>query len=145
MLLGQHTTTISKSDQVTLPSILAGTLPKRVFITQGFDRNLLLIPDDIFETTYERIRGMNLADPKARLLLRMILGSAVETTIGPSGDVIIPKSLCEFASLEDTVTIIGQGSYLEIWNPGTWSKQESRIQDIEADPNRYCDINLTIG
>jgi MraZ protein len=145
MLFGQLLTSINKKGQITIPSNLGIALSKRIFITQGLDRNLLLIPESTFQFLYEQLQGLNLADPKARLLLRIILGTAYETMLDPTNHLVLPENLKKFASLDTQAVLIGQGSFIEIWNPSHWSKQELFYQDVETDPERFSHFNISFG
>ena len=145
MLFGQTLTSINAKGQLVLPSYLATSLPEKVFITQGLDRNLLLFPEKTFEYLYEQLKGLNLADPKARILLRTILGSACELIIDPANHLELPGSLKIFANVDSQAVLIGQGSFMEIWNPTDWRTQELSYQDVEADPERFCNFNIAFG
>jgi MraZ protein len=145
MLFGQLSTSINKKGQIIIPSNLAAILSKRAFITQGLDRNLLLIPENAFQFLYEQLQGLNLANPKARLLLRVFLGNAYETVLSPSNRLDLPDSLIKFAYLENQAILIGQGNFIEIWNPIYWSKQELFYQDVETDPERFCQFKIAFG
>jgi len=145
MLFGQLLTSINKKGQITIPPNLATTLSKRVFITQGLDRNLLLIPESAFQLLYEQLQGLNLTDPKARLLLRILLGNAYETMLDPTNQLELPDNLKNFAYLDSQAVLIGQGSFMEIWNPSYWSKQELFYQDVETDPERFSHFNIAFG
>ncbi len=49
-----------------------------MYITQGFDRNLQVLTAGAFQEIYRKVISLNIADPLARLLLRLILGTATE-------------------------------------------------------------------
>ena len=42
MFIGQHNTSLDAKNRLTLPARYKGVLSDGVYITQGFDRNLLL-------------------------------------------------------------------------------------------------------
>jgi len=145
MFFGQSIVPIDPDNQVALPGNLAVSLSRQVYLTQGFDRNLLLFPEGAFKFLYDQMLSMNLADPRARLLLRMILGTAVAATLGPTGELDLPAVLKDFARLGDQAAIIGQGSFIEIWDPEQWSPKEMSYQDVEADPERYASFSITFA
>ena len=145
MLFGQSLTTIDKENRIAIPASLAAMLTERVYITQGLDRNLLLIPESTFQILYKQLQGLNLADPQARLLLRMLLGTAFETRLDQAYYLELPDLLKEFAGIDKKAVLIGQGGYIEIWAPGIWSQQELSYQDVDADPERFSHFNIAFG
>ncbi len=46
-----------------------------------------------------------------------ITGCSFETEVSSQGKLLIPKSQRERMKLSDTATIVGRGSYFEIWSP----------------------------
>jgi len=111
-------------------------------MTQGFDRNLQVLTASAFEQIYRQATSLNIADPLARLLLRLFLGSAVELPPRPP-NIAIPDNLMEYASLRENVLLIGQGDYFEIWAPDQWGQQEVQLRDVEANASRF--VSLTLG
>jgi len=100
--------------------------------------------DRIFREIYKRVVSLNIADPLARLLLRLILGSASIMELDRSGKVIIPQELLSFANLENGITLVGQGYYLEIWSPANWEKQIANLMDTEANSKRFAQLDLAV-
>jgi MraZ protein len=142
MFLGKYHTTIDSHNHLAPPLKFDDLFSKVAFLTQGFDKNLVLLTDEAFKGIMAHIKTLNIADPITRLLLRLILGNTVEVPIEETGRITIPDHLKEFAGLKNEVLLIGQGDYLEIWSPEYWQKQEQRIQDAEANANRFSVLNI---
>ncbi len=142
MFLGQHKYSLDSQNHLTIPPHFRDLLANQAFITQGFDHNLLVLTADSFHVLYERFTAMNIADPLARLLLRMILGNATELEVNETGQITVPENLRTFAGLEDDVILVGQGKYFEVWTPSQWQKQEIRIQDVDANANRFAGLMI---
>jgi len=102
------------------------------------------MPEATFKKIYNRFMELNLADPTARLLLRMILGTACEMRKHPDGRLTLPVNLVKYAALGSAAVMIGQGDYLEIWDPANWSKQEDLFLDMDSNPDRFCHLNIHI-
>jgi MraZ protein len=111
-----------------------------VYITQGFDRNLMVLTREAFEQIYTRVMTSNLADPLARLLMRMLLGNAYEAEIDDAGGIRIQQRLKDFASLAHDVILVGLGDYLELWSPEHWNKQEEQLSNVEANTSRFSSL-----
>ena len=145
MIIGQSFTSIHDKGQVSIPTGLASDLTKRVFLTQGLDRNIMLFPESTFHNLTEQLQKLNLADPKARHLLRVFLASAIEVNLDATNQFEIPESLRKFACIESQTIFIGQGNYIEIWDPENWNKQELALRDVDTEPHRFNQFTINLG
>jgi MraZ protein len=110
-------------------------------MTQGFDQNVQVLTADAFRQLYQQAASLNTADPLARLMLRLFLGSAIELRAGKPA-LAIPDNLRAYAGLEGNVLLIGQGDYFEIWSPEHWREQETQLQDVAANSSRFAALEL---
>ncbi len=141
MLLGLYPSILETDNRIALPDGIQEDYQDGLYITRGFDRNIMVLTMDAFESIYDRITSLNIADPVARLLLRLILGTAQQVEIGSDGKIPIPEPLKEFANLERDVIMVGQGDYLELWSPIAWKKQEEELSNVE--PNHFSTLHIT--
>lgn len=140
MFLGKHFCTLDKQNRLMLPGMFREQLSGDLYITQGFDRNLMFLTTTAFQDIYEGVRSLNIADPLVRLLFRMILGSAFEGRADQKGSIEIPGGLQNYATLGEQVLLIGQGNYFEIWSPDLWKKQEDQLADADANASRFSEF-----
>lgn len=140
MLLGLYTN-ILENNHLVLPESFREAYAAGLYITPGFDRNIMVLTLQAFEVIYQRITALNLADPVARLLLRMILGSAHKADVEADGRVTIPKNLQAFASLEQEVVLVGQGDFVELWSPTVWNKQTEQYLTVDA--QHFSTLHIT--
>lgn len=145
MFLGQHHLTLDKDARIPVPSRFSGPLSEGGVITQGFDRNLWILPAAKFQLLCQRISAMNIADPKARLLLRLLLGQACELVTDESGGIQIPRNLREYAELDKEIVLVGQGDYFEIWDTAQWQNQEIQLGDAEANSERFAHLAIAFS
>lgn len=143
LLLGLYSTILETGNRIELPVDFAEQFEDELFITQGFDRNIMALTMDAFEEVYERVTSVNIADPLARLLLRMILSSAYKAEIESDGTIQVSKSLKEFAQLEKDVVLVGQGDFIEIWSAEFWEQQTKQLSETEMDPGRFASLLIT--
>jgi len=141
LLLGLYTNILEPDNRLILPDDVRVAYKDGLYITQGFDRNIMVLTIQAFEAIYERVMTFNLADPLARLLLRMLLSSAHKMEVGKNGDIFIPAPLKEFGGIDQNVVIVGQGDFVELWSPETWKEQVQRLLTAEAD--RFSTLNLS--
>ena len=143
MFLGKFSRTLDSESRFSLPSGFREQLAGRAYLTQGFDRNLQILTSGAFEQVYQTVMNLNIANPLARLLLRLILGTAHETSVDENGHIVIPTELRQFADLQKDIFLIGQGEYFEIWSPDLWNQQETQLRDAEANSSRFSALTVT--
>jgi MraZ protein len=144
MYLGTYQMVIGNDRQLVVPESFRGLFSYGAFITRGFEQNLLIMSDKIFGEIFKRVVSLNIADPLARLLLRLILANASSIELNPSGKVTIPQELMSFANLDKGITLVGQGDYLEGWSPVNWEKQITNLLDTDANSERFAQLNLAL-
>lgn len=143
MFLGQFQHNLDDKGRLMIPARFRELLAAGAFITQGFDRCLMVMTDTYFRQVYERISAMNLADPMARLLRRLILSNAYPVEIDKIGRILLPQNLRQSILLESEAVLAGQGDYFEVWNPAEWNAQMAQLQDIETNNQRFATLDLS--
>jgi MraZ protein len=116
-----------------------------VYLTQGFDQNILIMKPDSFQEIYSRITGLNITDPLARLLMRMFLSTAsyIEGSETENEMISLPQELLDYANLETNVVVVGQGDYVEVWSSDIWQQQQIEIQDSQANAQRFSAFTIS--
>ena len=145
MFLGQYQHNLDEKGRLMIPARYRELLAAGAFIMQGFDRCLMVMTDVHFKEVYERINSMNMADPNARLLRRLILSTAYPIEIDKVGRILVPLNLRQFNGLESEAIVAGQGEYFEVWNPAEWNEQTNQLQDIEMNNQRFATLDLSRG
>ena len=143
MFLGQFQHNLDDKGRLMIPARFRELLAAGAFITQGFDRCLMVMTDTYFRQVYDRISAMNLADPMARLLRRLILSNAYPVEIDKVGRILLPQNLRQSILLESEAILAGQGDYFEVWNPAEWNEQMAQLQDIETNNQRFATLDLS--
>jgi MraZ protein len=143
LFLGKFSRTLDTKGRFSVPPAFRGPLAAGAYVTQGFDRNLQVLTTEAFQEIYRTVASLNIANPLARLLLRLILGSAHVSEVDSTGQLDIPEELKEFANLNGNVFLIGQGEYFEIWSPEAWDTQEAQIRDAESNAARFSALTIT--
>jgi MraZ protein len=144
MFLGQHHLFFERDRRLIIPEPFRKLLEDGAYITRGFENDLLIMSDKVFQGIYERVLALNIADPLARLLLRLILGNASKLDLSSSGYVLIPENLISIAGLEKEIILVGQGDYVELWTPAHWEEQSAIINDTVANAERFSQLNLAL-
>ncbi|MDO9301284.1 MAG: division/cell wall cluster transcriptional repressor MraZ [Anaerolineales bacterium] len=144
MFLGQFQHNLDDKGRLMIPARFRELLAGDAFITQGFDKCLMVMTGAYFKQVYDRIEAMNLADPTARLLRRLILSNAYPVEADKVGRILMPQNLRAFLGIENGELIVaGQGEYFEVWRPALWSEQMAQLQDTEANIQRFSTLDLS--
>ena len=144
MFLGQFQHNLDDKGRLMIPARFRELLEGGAYITQGFDKCLMVLTEEYFKQVYERIEAMNLADPTARLLRRLILANAYQVEPDKVGRIVVPQNLRTFLGVTSGELIVaGQGDYFEVWMPTTWSEQMALLQDVEANNARFSTLDLS--
>jgi MraZ protein len=145
MFLGQFQHNLDEKGRLMIPARYRELLAAGAYITQGFDKCLMVMTDVHFNDVYERINAMNMADPNARLLRRLILSNAYGVEIDRVGRILIPGNLRQAIALDGEAIVAGQGEYFEVWNPADWYQQMDQLQDVEMNNQRFATLDLSKG
>ncbi len=144
MFLGQFQHNLDDKGRLMIPARFRDLLEGGAFITQGFDKCLMVMTESYFQQVYDRIEAMNLTDPTARLLRRLILSNAYPVEVDKVGRIVVPQNLRTFLGIENGELIVaGQGEYFEVWTPALWSEQMAQLQDTEANIQRFSALDLS--
>lgn len=145
MFLGQFQHKLDEKGRLMIPARYRELLAAGAFVTQGFDKCLMVMTDAYFAQVYDRINSMNLADPTARLLRRLILSNAYAVEADKVGRILLPENLRQVIALNGEAIVAGQGDYFEVWNPADWNAQMEQLQDIETNNQRFATLDLSRG
>lgn len=91
MLLGQYQLFLDGDGLLVIPKPFRELFADGAYVTRGFEQNLLIMSARTFQGIYNRVAALNIADPQARLLLRLILGNASRLEMNESGHALIPQ------------------------------------------------------
>jgi MraZ protein len=142
MFLNQYQHSFDDKGRLTIPAKFRELPEEGAVVVQGLDRNLMVLPPEVFKVLYDRLMAMNLTDPTARLLRRIILGNALKVVPDGAGRILISPNLREYAGLKEGVVFVGQGDYFEIWSPDLWQEQEAQVNDAALNAERFSTLNL---
>jgi MraZ protein len=144
MFLGQFQHNLDDKGRLMIPARYRELLAAGAYITQGFDRCLMVMTDLHFRQVYDRINSMNPTDTSTRLLRRLILSNAYLVEVDKVGRILVPHNLREFLGIANGELIVaGQGDYFEVWTPAEWQLQMDNLQDVEANEQRFATLDLS--
>ncbi len=145
MFLGQYRHTIDNKGRLMVPARFRDLMNEGGYITQGFDRNLMVLTAKAFEFVSQRVNQLSVTDETARQLRRLIFATADRVDLDKTGRIRVPQFLIDHAGFDSEAVIVGVGDYFEIWAPDSWQNQESMLQDSEVNAHRFEALDLSTG
>lgn len=85
---------------------------------------LLLYPTPRWLEIEEKLEQLSSFHPASRRIQRLLIGHATDVELDKQGRILLPPLLRDYARLDKTAMLVGQGKKFEIWNDAQW--QESR-------------------
>lgn len=144
MFLGQYEVSVDALGRFELPAPFAERLAAGAFVTRGFDGDLIVIPAGAFSAWVAQISAFSKTDPLARLLARLVMSHAAPVNPDDRGNVTLPQALRALSRIEGRAVVVGGGDLLEIWAPEPWARQQTVLQNIPANADRFSSLNLIV-
>ena len=133
MLVGNFLARLDlKKGRTALPKKFRQILGKKIVITAGYEKTLMIIGLNYWEKVVKGIVNRPFISSLARETDRFLLGSAFEVELDKQGRLIIPQSLRNYAKLKSKIVFVGVGNRVEVWSELSWKKHQSFLdQNIE--------------
>ena len=144
MFYGQYQHSMDDKGRLTIPAIYRDALEGTVFITQGFDKNLMLMPSSYFEWLSGQINKLNIVDPNARLIRRLFLSTAFPVEVDKAGRLLMPPHHRAYFDGEPEMILVGQSQYIELWKPAHWNEQLANLGDTDGNIGRFAGLDLSM-
>jgi MraZ protein len=129
MLVGQYTVSVTEKGRIAIPFRFRGEIGTQLIAARWFEQCLVVVPvanwQELLTKVTAKAETLNVS---VREIERFILGSAFEIELDTQGRFIIPKILKEYGKLDQTVTFVGLGNRIEIWNESLWREKEEFLQ-----------------
>jgi MraZ protein len=133
MFRGINAINIDGKGRVAVPTRYRDELGNSLVVTIDTEETcLLLYPTrqwQIIEDNLQRLPSFNVA---ARRIQRLLIGHATDVELDSNGRVLLPSLLRDYAHLDKTVVMIGQGNKFEIWNETLWQSKRGQWLEVEA-------------
>lgn len=129
MFRGVNALTLDSKGRLAIPTRYRDELVRvangRLVVTVDRDHCLLLYPLPEWEEIERKLVKLPSFNAPARRLQRLLIGHATEVELDGSGRILLPPPLREFAALDKTVVMIGQGNKFEIWDEAQWNARRA--------------------
>ena len=124
-LRGRFEIKMDAKGRMNLPSALMDADNPSFVVTnsqyQGC-RCLDIYPKEEWEKLEDRISQLSPLKKEVQAFQRFYIAGGQPVEAGSQGRVLVPKSLRDYANLQDQIVIVGMGTKLEVWNLSDWQK-----------------------
>ncbi len=143
MFLGEYQFSLDSKARLTLPAKYRELLAPAVVVSRHpTDRCLVLWPMPEWERLTARISGLSIADGASALLRRKLFSAAEDIRPDAQGRILLSQRLRGYARIESDVAIIGQSSYIELWNPADWQEYEARFDGTDLSGELFAALGI---
>ena len=132
MLMGEYNYAVDEKGRLNFPAKFREEMGQTFTVTRWLDGCLVAFPARSMERMVALIEEKSIV--KSRQLKRILYGNAVAVQPDKQGRILLPANLRDHAHLQKDVTIIGAGTYAEIWDTAAWQRlnEEFDSDAIEA-------------
>lgn len=127
MFMGTYEHKFDSKGRIVVPSKFRQELGDNVVCTVGLDHCVALYSMSGWQEYLKKLQNLPFAKGNARSFTRAVLASADVVPIDAAGRVLISSFLQKYASLGETVTILGVNDHLEVWNSVSWASDRENI------------------
>lgn len=116
----------------------------RVVITADPSKCLLLYSLIEWEPIEKRLNSLSSFNAQTRSLQRLLVGNAADLELDATGRILLPANLREFAEIEKSAVLVGQGIKFELWSEQRWQAQMDlavSFKDVEM-PSELSGFSL---
>ena len=134
---GEYNNLIDQKNRLSIPAKYRKALnienDKTFVLTKGFDQCLFLYPLQEWRIVEKQLSSLSTIKGKNRSFIRSIVRYANYLKYDSQGRIQIPEVLLNYADINKNVCIIGVIKKIEIWDPKTLVKYESRKNILSDD------------
>lgn len=137
-LSGEYEIKIDDKSRLRLPSVLMKMLGvhqvNSFVLNRGFEKCLILYPQDVWEEKTKEVNQLNPYNIKNREFVRFFYRGATQMEPDASARIVIPKNLLEHAGIESDVILLAYHNQIEIW-----SKTEY-LRMVDQEPEDFAKL-----
>lgn len=137
-LLGEYDCKLDAKGRFKLPSGLKGQLGEAevysFVINRGFEKCLVLYPEEVWDVISEQVSQLNQYNRKQREFQRYFYRGAAKLTLDSVDRILVNKRLCEYAGIEKEIILAAVNDRIEIW-----AKEQYDLM-LESEPEDFSDL-----
>lgn len=119
-LLGEFECKVDAKGRFLLPASLKKQLEpqaqERFVVNRGFEKCLVLYPEQEWQKITAELNALNLYNKKNRDFVRYFYRGATELVPDTTARVLLPKSLMDYAGIDKDIVLFAFSNRVEIWS-----------------------------
>jgi len=137
-LIGEYDCKLDEKGRLKLPAPLLkqlGDLSSYTFVVnRGFESNLMLYPETIWDKISSQVDKLNQYIKKNREFVRYFYRGATKMETDTSDRILIPKKLLDYAEIDREVVLFAMNNRIEIWSKANFENL------LEDEPFDFSDL-----
>jgi len=142
MFWGEFSHQLDSKGRLIVPARYRELLTDDAILTRGLDHNLVIYPQAAWQTVTEQLTQVPITNPTGRALRRLLFSGAMELMPDKQGRINIPNYLLEYASIEETVLLVGMETFIELWEPNHWRQALDNVATVLAESDHMLTLSL---
>ena len=111
-----------------------------IVVTVDKDHCLLIYPMPDWEELERKLVRLPSMNKVARNIVRIMVGYATEVDMDNNGRILVSRELREFAGLDKSAMLIGQGNKFELWDEDSWTEKRDAWLADDSDGELPVDL-----
>jgi MraZ protein len=116
---GEYECRLDAKGRLKLPAAIikqiGGDENLRFTVNRGFEKHLMLYPNDVWEMKTREINQLNIYSTQQRQAIRYFYRGATELEMDAAERINLPGSLLEYAGIDKDVVLFAYQNQIEIW------------------------------
>ena len=150
MFRGRYEHAMDTKGRTSFPAAFRDVLTQkgdsRLIITTGLESCLVAYPISEWVAFEDRLAKLPQFDRSVAMLRRIYVSGAVECEVDKVGRLLVPAPLRKHANLKREALWAGMGSFIELWDQGTFEQMRSEalgdVDERAAMANRLAELGL---
>lgn len=136
-MTGIYQHSIDAKGRLFIPARLREELGDTFYVTLSMEKCLSAYSSESWDRFYEKTKTM----PKAgQIKMRPLFSHASRCDLDGQGRILLSQSLREFAGLSKSVTVVGVGDCVELWDSEAWAAKDA----IETTPENIASVFMEL-
>jgi len=130
MFLGEYQPNLTDGSRLALPKKLREQiLGDEIVLSRGFEKCIFVYDKADWMLETQKQVDSPITDSRTRDLKRYMFSSASDCKLDSQGRLVLPGNLQGYAELSKSITVIGAGDHIEIWNTENWNEYFTKLSN----------------
>lgn len=122
---GEYECRLDAKGRLKLPAALikqlGGGSDLKFTINRGFEKHLMLYPNDVWEQKTKQINQLNIYSTQQRQAIRFFYRGATELAMDSSERINLPSTLMDYAEIGQDVMLFAYQNQIEVWSKDSYA------------------------